>query len=417
MKAMRLLAVLLAAALAGIGFGCDRSTPASERRDPAKSPSAEGRGDLAGAGSADAALAAALGDPDAYARARKLAELLPTLGPEAIPAVKRKLDRSRAGLGGAEFELLVHFWASQDPSSAATWAFGLIAQRYRIPAIHTAVELWAEADPAAALAGVTAASVRADVPTAEAARLALLRGWFRSDRPGLEKYLQSLGSTAEREASLLVYAIALVQAEGSDALMRWAEAIPTDDESYKRSAYFQATSALAAFDPAAAQRWCDRHCEGPYAVGMRQVIVTTWLNSGRDGRSMVEWVSRAPETPSNDQTLVAAYGIWAKRDREAALDWMRQQQSAGPQPWVRKLYGPFARHLAATSPAEAIEWAGRVELDSEREALLIEIAHGWRRQDEAAAEAWLAGSPLSESAREMARKPDPSDGLPPASAH
>jgi hypothetical protein len=224
MRAKRLVAVLLTAALAGSGLGCDGSSPAPDRPDPAVSPTSEGARDLSGADSADAALTAALSDPDAYARVRRLAELLPTLGPEAISAVKRKLDRSRAGLGGAEFELLAHFWASQDPSAAARWAFTLIAPRYSIPAIHTAVALWAEADPAAALAGVTAAAQKADVSTAEAAQLALLRGWFRSDRVGLEKYIQSLGTTVDRERALLAYAFALVQADGTDALERWAEA-------------------------------------------------------------------------------------------------------------------------------------------------------------------------------------------------
>ncbi len=416
MRATRLLALLSGAALAGIGSGCDRPSPAPDHGSPAESPAAERAGALAGADASGEALAAALGEGDAYARARRLAELLPSLGSEAIPAVKQRLDRSRSGLAGADFELLVHFWASRDPRAAATWAFDLIAQRYRIPAIHTAVGRWAEVDPGAALAGVTAASRKADVHTAEAAALALVRGWFRSDRAGLEQYLLGLGSSVDRERGLFVYTLELEQAEGSEALMRWAEAIPLDDETYKRSAYFHAASALAALDPPAALRWCDRHCEGPYGVGMRQVIVMTRLNSGDDGGTVVDWVSRAPETESNDQTLVAAYGVWALREREAALGWLQQRLGAGTEPWVRKLFAPYARALAATSPAEAIGWAERVPIEAEREALLVEIARRWRGKDAAAAEAWLLRSPLSAEARERARKSDPSDWLPSASA-
>ena len=104
-------------------------------------------------------------------------------------------------------------------------------------------------------------------------------------------------------------------------------------------------------------------------------------------------------------TLLGAYGVQRARifGLDDALSWL--------------LIPLLGLVLAATSPAEAIEWAERVELDSEREALLVEIARSWFRQDERAAEAWLARSPLSEQAREQARKPDPSDRLPWASAH
>jgi hypothetical protein len=66
-----------------------------------------------------------------------------------------------------------------------------------------------------------------------------------------------------------------------------------------------------------------------------------------------------------------------------------------------------------TSPARAIEWASRVEDEKIRERLLVRVARAWRWQDEAAAEAWLRESPLSEEARERARKlPPVHDRLP-----
>jgi hypothetical protein len=57
------------------------------------------------------------------------------------------------------------------------------------------------------------------------------------------------------------------------------------------------------------------------------------------------------------------------------------------------------------SPAEAAGWAERVEDEAARERLLVWIARRWRALDEPAAEAWLIQSPLSEAARERARKP------------
>ena len=414
MKLTRLLAGLVGAALAASGLGCDRLPAAPP---PGQAPSAS-----AGAGSTDPLLTQVLRDPDPYQRIARLAELLPTLGPEAIPLVQEQLLRNRATLGGAESDLLVRFWASRDPAAATAWAFGQIAPSLRLVAVQTAAEEWAKVDPMAALEGI-AKQMRRDLDSESiwSARVALMRGWPAKDRARLEGYIHGLGVTREREDWALAYALAIAQTDGPDALMRWAEALPADDKGFKKSVYHHVATLLAGFDPAAARSWCDKHCDGPYAVGMRSAIVLTQLRDGEDPKMLLEWVARAPQHPENDQLLPAAYGMWARRDPDAALPWMSERLAKQDPPWVTKLLAPYARNLAVRSPAEAIRWAERVEPPEAREALLVEIARDWRQKDEAAAEAWLASSPLSESARESARKsvapaaaapvpPAPSDG-------
>lgn len=408
--------ILLCATLAGILLGCDAS-PSSDLAT--RSPSPSGDGEKAAPKATELAAAkldAVMRERDDFARARELAELLATLGPEAIPYIRWKLDRSRAGLGGAEFELLVRFWASHDPSAATAWALGLLAPRYRIPAIHTALELWAKSDPVAALTGFKAKEV-VHLDSREAAQVALVRGWFQTDRAGVEEYIRKLEPNPGRDQAILAYVTALMLAEGSDGVIRWAAAVPAGDESYKSSVYFYVASVLSAYDPPAAERWCEAHCEGPYGRGMRAGIVMSRLDMGDDGGSVVEWVARGPQGQNRDQLLVGAYQLWASGDREAALGWMQQKTEKNAEPWVSKLYGPYALHLAATSPAEAIQWAGRVEGDSAREELLVQIAQLWRRQDEKAAEAWLVESPLSEQARERARNADLLEAFPRGPGH
>jgi hypothetical protein len=215
--------------------------------------------------------------------------------------------------------------------------------------------------------------------------------------------VRGLGVAPEREDWLLGYVLVLGQAQGSDAIMSWADALSDADEPFKRSAYHHVTTFLSGFDPAAAERWCDKHCDGPYAVGMRAVVVLNRLRSGENVGPIVEWLSRAPQSAENDQTLITAFATWCRRDREAAFAWMRDKLANGSEPWVAKLKVPYARQLAETAPAEAIEVAQSAEPESVREPLLIEIARNWRSKDASAADAWLAGSPLSEQARESAR--------------
>jgi hypothetical protein len=81
-----------------------------------------------------------------------------------------------------------------------------------------------------------------------------------------------------------------------------------------------------------------------------------------------------------------------------------QTQTAGePEAWLQPVFPVYARLLSADSPADAIEWAERIEGDEEREIVLTEVVRTWRQIDEDAAEAWLLQSSLSEGAREKVR--------------
>jgi hypothetical protein len=365
-------------------------------------------------------LATALHDSDPYARARSLGALLPTLGPEAVPEVKQTLDEFRLDLGAVEFELLLRFWASHEPAAATAFTFKQASPLYRNAAARTAIETWAEADPAAAVVAVESALKEANEEIARVAQMALVQGWFQTDRPGLEKYIYGLGSGIKRQRAIFAYVLALAAAEGSEAAIRWAESIPEDDTRYKLAVYRQVMTALAWADMAAAMRFCDAHCDGPYGKGLRNVLARTRLRNGEYGGDVVEWVARVPDGDEEQQrankthSLWVAYATWAYRERESALDWMEQKiaEAEEPEPWVRQLYGEYARQLAEDSPEEAIQWAERVEDETNRERTLIRIARFWRTQDEEAAEAWLSQSSLSEQAREQARNTQIPDNLP-----
>ena len=181
-----------------------------------------------------------------------------------------------------------------------------------------------------------------------------------------------------------------------------------------------AGTTLAWADMEAAKRFCDAHCDGAYGKGLRNVLVRTRLRNGEYGGDVVEWVARVPDGDEELQrankkhSLWVAYATWAYRERESALDWMAQKiaEAEEPEPWLRQLYGEYARQLAEDSPEEAIQWAERVEDETDRERTLIRIARFWRTQDEEAAEAWLSQSSLSEQAREQARNTQIPDNLP-----
>ncbi len=388
-------------ALAGCGDADSASPAPSESAMPADSAAAVGT------------LSEALSLSDPYARVHALAILLPTLGPEVIPELRDAIEQAMLGMGVAELELLVRTWASHDPRAAATWAFSIAAPRFQAAALDASIEVWARSDPAAATAGVSKATEDPILrELAQTVQVALMRGWFQKDRASLEQYMQGLGSGIQQQRALMAFSLALERAEGGEAVARWAEAIPDDNERYKLAAYRQVAAALAWSDPATAERWCDAQCEGPFGKSLRSAIVRMRLGNGDDGRDVVEWVSRAPEGPSRNHALGTAFEIWALRDRESAFAWMEEQMAGEPPPWLHVLFTPYARQLAASSPPDALKVAARIDGDLQREELMVRIARRWLKQDKEAAQAWLEKSPLSPAARARARNLRLPDYLP-----
>jgi hypothetical protein len=403
----------LAAAAAALGLAaCDATSPpeaAVVAPEPAGSPSDEEVPPSVDptARAAARAIAEAVRDEDAFARARRLALLLPTLGPEGVAGAREALVDPTLNPGGAEIELLVRFWASHEPEEATRWAAKECPAGYRFPAVLSSLSVWAALDPQAASSA--SLELESDPSTRDPAQIALVRGWFESDPDALARYIQAVGMGFGRQRLLSSYIRLLLQQEGPEALKRWAESLPEDDPGFKQEVYRQVAVGLPPFDLDAAFRWCEAHCDGPYGKELRGIIALRWAQLG-GGAPVLEWLARAPAGGERDGTLPMILAEWARQEPEQASAWMEAQSAAGnAEPWWPLLFPAYAMILLPSSPSEAIRWAERVQHEGTREALLVRIARDWRSRDEAAAEAWLGASPLSEEARQKVRgvKPAP----------
>ena len=118
------------------------------------------------------------------------------------------------------------------------------------------------------------------------------------------------------------------------------------------------------------------------------------------------WLSSTPEGADRDFAVWRTFDAWTRVDQQAALAWMATRTTGELDPWLQPALSIYARLLATDSPADAIGWAERIEEDSKRRFMLIEIAREWRQADEAANEAWLLQSSLSEEDRERVRAPE-----------
>jgi hypothetical protein len=393
-KTLALAGLLLAA---GVAPGCEGGTGGE--------PAVEGPADLAASPEAPlAAILDALREPDGFARAARLAALLPSLGPAGVPAIREALEDPSIDRGAIETDLLVRAWAIHDPAGAGEWAVASAPLGYKYGVIRVAIELWARVDPEAAARLVRSMGpVRG--PNIEAAETALVRGWYDSGKPGLEDFIRDLGLTDEQLRALGILARSIIRRRGTEAAMQWAEALPDTDDRFKLSAFRQLGSELAFADPKAAVAWCDRHCAGPYGDGVRQTVATQW--SWYDGRAAMEWLSTAPESKERDLAVRTAFRGWRYQDPKGLAEWMAAMGPEGVPAWLLPALPNHAMWLSHENPLEATRWAARIEDPAQREPTLVAIVRRWREKDPAAAEAWLASSPLSEEAREQARAEPP----------
>jgi len=388
------ISLLVAAGLAGTALGCGArdDAPPPPPREADRSPTYR-------------ELSAALREPDAFLRVRRLSALLPTLGPEALPDIQEAIRLRRRDMGGTELEMVMRRWAELDPAGAVARSLDLETARARTVALHVAVQTWAEADPEAAREGITPAVESPFADAAQTAQQALVRGWFRADRPGLEAYMQGLPHGPQRMISLSRFTLDLLQAEGPDALIEWAAATPEDDPRYKRSAFSLVTAGLLSASPEAVERWCEAQCDGPYGgPAIRALVAEGRLNRGENEQAVLEWLALDPRGQAGEQSLVGTFARWSRRDRESAMAWMEEQLAADPQPaWLPILYAPYAQVLSLTSPVEAVAWTEHIADESEREDVIVSIVREWLSREPQAAESWLSESPLSEATRMRAR--------------
>jgi hypothetical protein len=404
-----ILQVILGVVVFGL-IACDSASPpdaaVNESGEPQSIPSAAGVADDARAEEAAAATRRSLYEilrlQDVYTRTQRLAALLPTLGPEAASLIPEIFKDPMLSLEASDHALLVRFWATHEPPKACQWALTEAPLISRMAAISAGFTVWAEMDPLA----VKAASEKRIAQVGEArdaVQTALVVGWFRANPEQLTQHLGTIDMGLTRQRVISVYLHQLIRAQGPDAAMRWAESL-SGDVTFKTAVYRQVAAALPVFDHAAAIRWCEAHCDGPYGKSMRNMIARRWVLT--DGPAALTWLGETgPEGYETNIALRAAYAIWGRLDRRAAVDWMGSQSAEAKAGWLRPAIPVYARMLAEDSPAEAIVLAEGIADDDERENLLIGVARIWRDVDAAAADAWLLRSELSQEAREKVRAP------------
>jgi hypothetical protein len=396
---MKNLALLLAALVGGaIGFGAGHyvalySNPMAGVEIPDTPPTSR----VAGQSPAVDALL----ERDPFGRAAAIAALA-GLDPEAMGDLREALGTSAVDRDAVEVILLVRLWARYDPAAATEWAFKSAPTSFRSGVVMAVAEEWAARDPQAAAEGIHAFTLGTPGIVTEAAEMGLMRGWYDSgDYAGLEDFLLSRGVSFDQQRAIKTFARRMTQHGGPAVSRAWAESIPDEPARFKLGVFRHVGAEIAKADPAAARDFCVAHCDGPFGSNLRKQIGIGWAT--HDGEAALEWLSTTPEGKERDLAVLTTFRGWWQTDRgEEARHWIEATGRDDFEPWMAPAVVVYAPPLALTDPVEALKWAALAP-ESRREGVLLAVARRWRANDEAAADAWLEQSALSEEFKAKAR--------------
>jgi len=338
-----------------------------------------------------------IGERELFARTEKL---IPAL--RAVP-IDQTTDVFREVLDGIkipnrEFDrlLVVTAWAKHNGIGATKWV--MVEERDEVvrgAMFSETVYAWASEDLESFFSDTQ--MVHYMEPGIDSAILrAMIRGWFDSGEPHLEQYIRDMTpQSVDRQRAIETLIRLMIERDGAAATVEWAKKL-TGDFRFRSTVYSRAAGQVAAVDSKLALDWCAEVCDSPLGEGMPHMMAVRL--SRKSGDEAMNFIISQPNALEVRTGARAAYRNFLIYEPDRASAWMEattEEQRRGP-----VLGGPVGMYANKLSrqgePVRAIEWLEYLPDENEREDRLIPIMRRWLRQDEGAAEAWMAQSSMSD---------------------
>jgi hypothetical protein len=336
--------------------------------------------------------------PDMVERVAGTAALLSRVGPESLDAVLAAYDGVALDVTDIELVLLAEWWASFDPEAAFVWS--ALGWRGEHPWIRDAIfRAWGRSDPKVAL-------MRAG--TAMGNRMSYMRavmiGWDESGQPGLFETVRGLGTSTERQTLIDAMVRRRMTRDGVESTMRWAEALPEDQDSFRLNVFQRVASAAAEIDPERAAGWASQHAESADGWDLPRRVGVRWAR--RNPRAAMAWLATLPPSRGRDIGVRETYLAFLRAYRKDALAYVAE---ATVEPWLDPAISLYAKAIMSdrNRTPEALDWAARISDPELRDTTTILVVRAWLLEDEPAAEAWIEQAELSDVVRRKIREIPP----------
>lgn len=336
---------------------------------------------------------------DPLVRAEKLSQLLQSLGPESITAVRKAFDTVFLDIRDLELRLLAVWWTEQDPQSAFRWTTGHWLGSSMLVEVMRA---WASRDPQAAMAALPLVSTNPS--HMNQCLMALAHGWDESGQPGLGEFMKSMSPGSHRQRVIATITRRMILRDGEEETTEWLVALPEDEppDRFKLQSYRRVASAIASENPERGAAWATEHGAGKYGSGVYKRVAARWAQ--KDGDAMMAWLSTLPAGADRDWAVREGFRRWSSFWRDKAQAWVAE---VPPAVWNEPARAIYAGAVSRGDPMAGIALASAFETPTLRDETLEQISRAWVSKDPEAARAWIETSDLSEMAKARAMKGTP----------
>jgi len=334
---------------------------------------------------------------DTKVRTQQLMAFFEDLEPDNARVVVGTYDRLFPFVDEVAVTLFADWWARADPeASVARFPKGFAM--HKDLALKTIMRRWGQDDPIVAMERLNEIGPGYAF---ESGLFPLVEGWVNSGDDSIWQYVEAMGIGPRRQQVMATVVEQLVFRRGSEAAIRIVEAIPDDAENnFKLQFFRRLAGALAILDPEKASLWAERHRGSPFGEGLIRHVVARW--GARQPSLAMSWVAGLPADKEQAEALSLAFGMWARRDREAAMEWVRR---AGYSPEIDSLWAAYAVMVGRDDPAAGLSLVEQVMDEDDRNRDLVRIAIEWMQQDPAAAQIWLDEAEVDPVLRERILNP------------
>ena len=339
--------------------------------------------------------ARALESRDWALRAHVISGFVMGLGPENLAPALATIEAHRRWLSQDELRLFMAAWARFDPQAAfarsLTWP-----DHTRSKGAAAAIYGWALYDPLVA----REAAMAVNDSLLKALLLdRIVAAWAHSeDREGVTHYIAGLPDSPSRDR-LTAILIREILADGHQAVIEWAEALPSaHQKGFATTAFRKAAGILAQDDHVFATEFVEKNFDAPWAEGAPAAVARRWVQS--DPEAALDWARNLPEGAARDQAISTAFVQWEKSYPAAADHWLEQ---AGQSPELDSPRFALLRRRATTSPLDALALADRISNPVMKERGQVLALSQWFKSDREGAMRWLSTHSVSNEVRAQLR--------------
>ena len=341
----------------------------------------------------------ALVEPRAFPRAGRLIRLFEGLSTDNVQGAARSVAARAGGWDPVDLQLFLTAWVHLDPLGAVREVEGWPIRSRRELGLKIVVREWAASGRGLEAAGYLQSI--SDPETFAVAAGPLVRGWaLAGETQSALGLAHRLWNTGQKLDVVDGFVRGTIHAKGPDAALSMVSEIDPFGEGAGEFEYRLArvTLNLAGREdpPAAAEAYAELTQAGTpdWLAGSLDRMASLLRNE--DPLAALEWLLQREASAERKKSLSETMATWAIRDFETAWNWFETER--GPfdgtselEPVTSTLLSGLIRKMARTRPAEAAQWVSRLDDPSDRQKMMIRVAHFWAKEDPTAAGAWIEG--------------------------